>query len=77
MACARLDDGECSGWFPVEQVLRYGVCLLPRLFNIVFAAVTCVAYMCFKADEGVVNTLEVLRKKTGVGWRVAMPGDST
>ena len=39
-ACMRLDDGMCSGWFAVEQVLRQGCVLALLLLNNFFAAVT-------------------------------------
>ena len=32
-ACVRLDDGQCSDWFPVEQSLRQGCMHAPLLLN--------------------------------------------
>ena len=42
-ACVRLDDGECSHMFNVEQGLRQGCVLAPLLFKILFTAVLRVA----------------------------------
>ena len=80
MACERLDDRVCSGWFVVEQGLRQGCVLTPLLFNF-FAAVMNAAYTCFKADKDTMEALVHLRKKTGDGGRGgsnrrrASPGD--
>ena len=68
-ACVRLDDRVCSRWFAVEQGLRQGCVLAPLRFNIFFAAVINVASTRFKADEGIMDALVYLRKKTGVGGR--------
>ena len=80
-ACVRFDDRVCSGWFAVEQGLRQGCVRAPHLFNIFFAAVTNVASTRFKADNGLMDALVHLRKKTGAGargsncWRIS-PGDA-
>ena len=68
-ACVRLDDRVCSRWLAVEQGLRQGCVLAPLLFNIFFAAVINVACTCFKADEGIMDDLVHLRKKSGAGGR--------
>ena len=39
------------------------------LFNILFAAVTQVAYTRFEADKGIIDGLVGLRKKAGAGGR--------
>ena len=66
-ACVRLDDRVCSRWFTVEQGLRQGCVLAPLLFNIFFSAVINVASTRFKADEGIMDALVHLRKKSGAG----------
>ena len=68
-ACVRLDDKVCSGCFAVEQGLHQGCVLAPLLFNIFFAAVISVASTRFKADEGIMDALVHLRKKSGAGRR--------
>ena len=64
-ACVRLDDRVCSRWFAVEQGLRQGCTLAPRLINILFAAVIGVASTRFKVNKGIMDAWVHLRKKSG------------
>ena len=60
-------DRVCSGWSAVEQGLQ-GCVFAPLRFNI-FAAIINVASARFKADKGIMDALEHLRKKRGAGGR--------
>ena len=54
-ACVRLDSGETSEWFAVEQGLRQGCVIAPDLFNIFFVAVLTVAFDQFSIDKAVLD----------------------
>ena len=58
----RLDDRVYSEGFVVEQDLRRVCMFAPLLFNILFAAVTNVAYTRFKAGKAIMDALVHLRK---------------
>ena len=51
----RLDSGETSEWFAVEQAPRQGCVIAPDLFNIFFVAVLTVAFDRFSIDEAVLD----------------------
>ena len=65
-ACERLDDRVCSGWFAVKRALQ-GCALTSLLLNIFFAAVINLTDVRFKADNGIMDALVHLRKKTAAG----------
>ena len=72
----RLDLGECSGYFLVEQNLHQECVLAPLLFNLIFTAVIDVNLTRFKACKDVIDSLVSLRKKTGERGRgIAKTGD--
>ena len=54
-ACVRLDSGETSEWFAVEQGLRQGCVIAPDLFDIFFVAVLTVAFDRFSIDKAVLD----------------------
>ena len=62
-ACVRLDDGECSVMFDVEQDLWQGCVLAPLLFNIFFMVVLPVAEKRFTADAVIMDSMVQLRRK--------------
>ena len=62
-ACVRLDDGECSDMFDVEQGLWQGCVPAPILFNMFLTAVLCVAKKRFTADASWCKSNE--RRKGG------------
>ena len=79
LACVRLKDRVCSGWFAAERGLRRGYGLAPLLFNIFFAADINMTSTRFKADKDTMDALAHLRKKKGAGGsncRRVGPGDA-
>ena len=54
-AGVRLDSGETSEWFAVEQGLRQGCVIAPDSFNIFFVAVLTVAFDRFSIDKAVLD----------------------
>ena len=54
-ACVRLDSGETSEWFAVEQGPRQGCVIAPDLINIFFVAVLTVAFDRFSIDKAVLD----------------------
>ena len=61
-ACVRRDDGVCSGWLGVEQVLRQGCVLFPLLLNIFFAAVLTVVLQRLSKDPAILAELVHLKE---------------
>ena len=66
-SCLRLDNGECSNMFDVDQGLRRGCVLAPLLFNIVFTPVLRVAEKSFTADAVIMDSMVQLQGKKEKG----------
>ena len=62
VCCVRPDDGVCSNWFEVEQELRQGCVVSPRLLDISFAAVLTVVLRRFGEDMGILAALVHLKE---------------
>ena len=58
----RSDDGVCSDWFEMEQVLRQGYVLSPLLLNTFFAVVLTVILQRFGEDTAILAELVHLEK---------------
>ena len=66
-ARVRVDDGELSEWFEVNQLLRQGCVLSPLMFNIFFAAVIEVVLQRFSEDDTILGNLVFLDEGSGGG----------
>ena len=62
-SCVRNDDGRCSEWLEVAQVLRQRCVLSPLLFNVFFAAILLVALERFSQDAGIRADIIPLQKQ--------------
>ena len=68
-ARVKMDDGECSDWFDVEQGLCQGCNLAPLLFNTFFVAMLRVSVAEFATDSELVEDMVKIGRgggKTGV-----------
>ena len=62
-ACVRLDDGECSDMFDVDQDLWQGCVLAQRLFKLFFTALLRMAEKRFTADAVIMDSMVQLQRK--------------
>ena len=68
-SCLRLDNGECSNMFDVEQGLQQGCVLAPLLLNIFFTAAVRVAEKRFTADAVIMDSMVQLQRKKEKGGK--------
>ena len=69
----RSDDGRCSEWFEVAQVLRQGCTLSPLLFSVFFAAILLVVLERFSKDAGILaDVIHLQEQPFKVGPKTAL-----
>ena len=72
-ACERLDGGEFSDTFDVEQSLRQGCALAPLLFNMPFTAVLRVAENLFLTDAAIMYNVVQPQQNKDKGEKKSTP----